>query len=144
MYDASSESRPNSAMNHGAPAATATEPGSCGSVIRSAPRSSMLRRSVAPSSRSGVRTVGLAERQALNRRAGDASSHGRSTGNVLASSCPSRIGSTTTLAAHRPRGSTWASSSRQSPVTRAPAATTRTPRRPGPSEVSAARRRPTS
>ena len=39
-----SESRPKTVMNHGAPAATTTRSGKSGSKMRSAPRSSALRR----------------------------------------------------------------------------------------------------
>ena len=43
IHAVSSESRPNTVMNHGAPAATATRSGCSGSKIRSAPRSSSVR-----------------------------------------------------------------------------------------------------
>ena len=64
MNDASSESRPNSAMNHGAPAATAVRSGCAGSVMRSAPRSVWLRSRTRFSDSSSTPTTGACSRHA--------------------------------------------------------------------------------
>ena len=65
----SSESRPNSAMNHGAPAATTGRSGCSGSKIRSEPRSSTERCSTAASSESSVLILGPPRRHSRTRRA---------------------------------------------------------------------------
>ena len=69
-------SRPKSAMNQGAPAATTRRCGWSGSWICSAPRSRLLACRVDVSPASGVDTPGLTRRQARRRRAGAASSTG--------------------------------------------------------------------
>ena len=70
IQEVSNESRPNTVMNHGAPAATTARSGCSGSKMRSAPRSSVLVAKTVVSHSSGVVTDGLRRRQSACRRAG--------------------------------------------------------------------------
>ena len=78
IHDVSSESRPNSVMNHGAPAATTARSGWSGSKIRSAARSSVERASRAPKTSWSQAMIGSDRRQAARRSTGVARSTGTS------------------------------------------------------------------
>ena len=104
--DAMMESRPNRAMNHGAPAASAGVSGWSGSKMRSAPRSLRLRTSVAFTASSPVMIRGPASRHSLVRVAGPDWSSGRSSGNDGEMSTPSTTGHSRTWVFHTPRAGT--------------------------------------
>ena len=78
IHEVSSESRPNSVMNHGAPAATTARSGWSGSNIRRAARSSVDRVSRAPNVSWSQAMIGSWRRQAASRSTGVARSTGTS------------------------------------------------------------------
>ena len=78
IHEVSSESRPNSVMNHGAPAATTARSGWSGSNIRSAARSSVDRASSWPKVSWSEAMIGSDRRQAASRSTGVARSTGTS------------------------------------------------------------------
>lgn len=103
-----SESRPNRAMNQGAPAATAGISGADGSKMRSAARSVSLRAKVAARAAESVSKAGLAWRQRVIRSAGSDRSIAAPIGNRTGSAASSIVIDTPTDACQLPWGGTTA------------------------------------
>jgi len=129
MREVRRESRPNRAMNHGAPAATTTRSGCAGSVIRSAPRSRTLRRTTPSMSSLVNETVGRRACQSARRRRAAVTSGGSPWENTSGGTRRSSTGVAMTLAEAQPCGGTSSSMMSSAPSARAPGQSTTTSRR---------------
>ena len=104
-----SESRPNTVMNHGTPAATTARSGRSGSKMRSAPRSSPPRATVRARPSWSVSTTGRPRRHSASARPAWRARPGRRSGTRGTSSSPSMTGLSCRQVCHSPRAGTMVS-----------------------------------